>query len=128
MPRPEPGSASAQVWAGELAERLGKLREMLVLQFRAEETAGTMQELELDNPHASDAIRRMMGDHRRLMDRLRSILGSATVYAQGKSPQMLHLRRNTQVMLAALSEHEATESRLIQRLHSRDLGTASSGA
>ncbi len=127
LPRPEPETIGAQVWAGELAERLGKLREMLVLQFRAEETAGTLQELALDNPHAAGSIQELMKDHRRLLDRLRSILASATVYAQGKAPQMLHLRANTQAMLDALAQHERAEDSLIQRLHARDLGTGASG-
>lgn len=126
LPRPEPETESAQIWAGELSERLGSLRELMVRQFRSEESAGTLQEMALDHPHWADRIKKLVSDHRHLMDRTRSILGSATVYAQGKSPQMLHLRANTRHLLDELAAHEKNEARLYQRLHVRDLGAGAS--
>lgn len=127
LPRPEPGTQDAEMWAGELTERLHSLRALMVLRFRREEAAGPFEQLALDHPRAAGQIRHLVDEHRYLMDRLREILGSATVYAGGRTPRMRHLRRGTRGLIEALARHEEEECSLVQRLYARDLGQGASG-
>lgn len=122
--RPEPGTDEAHAWAEGLGQRLLALHDNLSTHFREEEIAGLFQDLTARFPQSTFQVQELEGQHRHLLRELRSILPEALRFAEARPEAGPGLRRRTQELLDRLSEHEAAETELIQRLYLEDLGPA----
>lgn len=122
--RPEAGSDEAHAWAEDLGRRLVALHDKLSIHFREEETGGLFQDLAATFPQTAGPVKELEGQHRLLLRELRAILPEALRFAEARPDAGPGLRRRTQALLQRLSEHEAAETDLIQRLYLEDLGPA----
>jgi len=121
-PRPGVGERGSHGWAAGMAERLMQLHDMLFRHFRAEEMSESLRELSVQRPHIHRAFEALRLDHDRILAELRSILGAAMIYSEGKPPENPQLRRWTLTMLDRLSRHEHEETELFQRVLYHDTG------
>ncbi len=121
-PRPNIGERGSHGWAAGMAVKLIQLHDRLFRHFRDEETSETLRDLSMKRPHVHRAFELLRLDHDRILAELRSILGAAMIYSEGKPPENPQLRRWTLSMLDSLSRHEHAETELFQRVLYIDTG------
>ncbi len=121
-PRPDLGERGSHGWATGMAEKLLQLHDRLFRHFRAEEMSESLRELSVKRPHIHRAFETLRLDHDRILADLRSLLGAAMIYSEGKPPENPQLRRWTLSVLDRLSRHEHEETELFQRVLYNDTG------
>ena len=121
-PRPDVGERGSHGWAAGMAEKLVQLHDRLFRHFRAKEMSESLRDLSVKRPHIYRAFEALRLDHDQILADLRSILGAAMIYSEGKSPENLRLRRWTRSVLDRLSRHEHEETELFQRVLYIDTG------
>ena len=121
-PRPGVGKRGSHSWAAGMAEKLMQLHDRLFRHFRAEEMSESLRDLSVNRPHIHRSFEALRLDHDRILADLRSILGAAMIYSEGKPPENPQLRRWALSVLDRLSRHEHEETELFQRVLYHDTG------
>lgn len=124
-PRPPIGEKGYHTWASDLTGRLVKLHDLLFRHFREEERSRLFEELAEQHPNHADTLEGLKADHGTLLNTLRELTAASMTYSEGKDPGDGRLRRRVSEFLETAGSHERRETRLIQKLHLRDIGRGS---
>ena len=121
-PRPEIGQKGFHTWASEMSRRLVGLHDRLFQHFNDEEESGMLDELEERHPRAYEKIQALRGEHGEILAGIRDLMSATLSYSEGKKPPDPRLRQRLARILDKTSDHEQTETSLIQELLYDDLG------
>lgn len=122
-PRPDPGETGYRRWAAAMSQQLADLHDGLSRHFREEESEGIFHDLAQRYPRASDRVEKFQGQHERLLEDLRSIMGDVKEYSAGIASDDPRLRRRVADVLSQVDSHERGESELLQRMYYNDIGS-----
>jgi hemerythrin-like domain-containing protein len=120
--QPQTATEDAHIWAGDLAERLVKLHRKLFLHFREEDRSGILEELADRFPWAEQTIQMLHAEHDQILSEVRAIVAATMVCVEDKLSSDCDLRDRTLRLFDQMTQHEAAETDLIQRLLWEDLG------
>lgn len=121
-PRPEVGTSGAHSWAAGLARQMVLLHDELFRHFRFEDEGGMVDEISRRHPRATAEAERLVGEHPRMLRRVRRLMNEILTYSEGRKPEDPSLRRRVTTLLDRLERHECEETCMIYDLELQDLG------
>lgn len=123
-PRPEVRAPGSHTWATELSSQLSTLYDELFKHFRLEDECGMVEDVSSSHPRAAGEITRIVGEHPRMLEEARQLIGLTLTYSTTQEPMDVPLRQRVVALLDWLEKHEREETDLIQRVEYRDTGAA----
>jgi hemerythrin-like domain-containing protein len=109
-------------WLADVREVLPRLLETLRAHFASEEEGPLFRALPLEFPHLSDRLRRLEGEHGRLLAQIAEAVERAGALEDPEVYELRELSGRLQLLVAVLRRHEAEEDEAVLSAYWEEAG------